>query len=147
MTEAATHYLKKLEDMLVSDFAATGESLSEKLASIRNKLPDELAAGIENLAQTRLDDSDPEADTGFVFRCGQLAEQLRAVLLAQAAESVASAHPDGLNTADLAPADLDAVARFMAARDRFMRAVANFTLKALLISAGLLIVGLALGIV
>ncbi len=147
MTDATTLYLKKLEDMLAHDFAATGDTLAEKLASIRSKLPDQLAADLESLAgHAPTGDNDDEV-AGLVFRCGQLAEQLRGVLLAQAAENLAAAHPGGLDTEELAPADLDAVARFMAARDRFMRAVANFTLKALLIIVGLLIIGLALGIV
>lgn len=147
MTDAATLYLKKLEDMLVHDFAAKGETLAEKLESIRSKLPDELAADIESLAGHAPTGARVEEEAGLVFRCGQVSEQLRGVLLAQAAESVAAAHPAGLNTEELAPADLDAVARFMAARDRFMRAVANFTLKALLVIVGLLVIGLALGIV
>lgn len=147
MTDAATLYLKKLEDMLANDFAATGDTLAEKLASIRSKLPDELAGGLESLAEHAPSGESVEEEARLVFRCGQMAEQLRGVLLAQAAESLAAVHPDGLNTEELAPTDLDAVARFMAARDRFMRAVASFTLKALLILLGLLIIGLALGIV
>lgn len=147
MIESASLYLRNLESILENDFSATGDNLSEKLASIRLKLPDDLAAGIEELiAGSR--SSPAEADwAALIFRCGQLSQRLEGLRQAWAAENVVSAHPAGIAPEELESTDLDAIARFIAARDRVMRVIADFTLKALLIILGLLIAGLALGII
>jgi len=43
--------------------------------------------------------------------------------------------------------DLDAIARFVKLRDQFLKTVADYTLKFLLVSAILLVLGLSFGLI
>lgn len=149
MIESAAVYLKNLEISLERDLSATGNSLQEKLSSIRANIPDDLADKIEMVAafSDRLNSEDSADWANMIFRCGQVAQQLEDLRRERAADDVMSAHPAGAAPTQMESADLDAVARFIAARDRLMRVVADFTLKALLLIVTLLVAGLALGVI
>lgn len=145
--ESVKVYLQKLENLLDSDFSAEGGNLTEKLDSVGTGLPDELQVFLRDIAERAVRANQSEDFADLFFRFGQAAEQLRALRQNRAAESVASLRTDGLSPAQLEKTELDAIARFLAARDRVMRTVADFTLKALLILIGLLILGLLFGVV
>ena len=146
MNQALTPYIDNLENLLEGDFAATGNSLKEKIDSVRSELPEDLVTAIEGIA-TAASAGDTTDVADLLFRCGQATQSLELLRQSRAADSVLAAHPEGMPPEELENSDLDAVARFIAARDRFVRAVANFTLKALLVVVGLLVVGLVLGII
>jgi hypothetical protein len=152
VNETIQIYLLKLNNQLDSDFAAQGDDLASRIGSIRSLLPDELQALLRDIdaRATQLKLSAQEDNTSladFIFRCGLASEQLEALRQNRAAESVAAFQTNGLPPADLEKTELDAIARFIAARDRVLRKVADFTMKAMLILLGLLILGLVLGLV
>lgn len=148
----ANTYTAKLENLLVDQFSARGGSLREKTASIADQLPVDLRDFLIQISDRadRLGQS-PQSDEStreFVFQCGQAFERLEAWRQAQVSEELSVLQPDG--TAPLAEfeqPELDAIGRLMAARDRFVKAVADFTLKFLLVAGALLLVGLLLGLI
>jgi hypothetical protein len=145
-------YLGRLEHLLDSHFAAHGDDLTARIDSIRSLLPDDLLALLQDIdkcaTQLKLsaqDDSAALAD--FLFRCGLACEQLETLSQNRAAQSIAALQPDGLPPDEPDETELDAIARFIAARDRILRTVADYTLKALLILLGLFILALVIGLV
>jgi hypothetical protein len=83
----------------------------------------------------------------FVFRCGQAFERLESFRQIRAAENLVFVPLNGSPPEEPEKTDLDAIARFVAARDRLLKAVASFTLKFLLVLAGLLILGMLIGLI
>jgi hypothetical protein len=145
-------YLHRLENQLDNDFAAQGDNLAAKTGSIRSLLPDELHALLRDIdtraTQLKLSARNDGAGLAdFAFHCGRAGEQLKALRQNRAAESVAALQINGLPPDGIEKTELDAVARFIAARDRILRVVADFTLKVLLILVGLLILAVVLGLV
>jgi hypothetical protein len=151
MNELASQYTQKLESLLASDFSAQGHDLEAKARSVEAGLPDELRDFLQEIARLgrQLHQSrEPDAEVmDFVFRCGQAFERLEALRQIRAAENLAFIPLDGSPPEEPGKTELDAVARFVAARDRLLKAVANFTLKLLLILAGLLILGMLIGLI
>jgi len=152
VNETIQIYLRKLNNQLDSDFAAQGDDLATRIGSIRSLLPDALLTLLRDidtratqLSLSPREDSASLAD--FIFRCGLASEQLETLRQNRAAESVAAFQTNGLPPAEFEKPELDAIAHFIAVRDRLLRKVADFTLKAMLILLGLLILGLVLGVV
>lgn len=144
----ASVYTQELENFLATDFAATGSSLAEKISSIEGSLPTELREALREIVRRshRTDETQTEL-MELVFRCGQAFERLQSLRRSRIVDSLTFVTADGSPPDDLEKTDLDAVARFVAARDRFMKAVADFTLKFLLVLSGLLILGVLIGLI
>lgn len=146
LQDTAKVYRQKLETLLAEDFYAEGGDLAAKVAGIGAGWPEDLAAFLRDLAATGrgLDGaqiSDGEA-LEFAFRCGQAVERLEAFKQRRVDESLAAVRADGMPMDPLAEEELDTMARLLAARDRVVKAVADFTLKALLFCLGLLVLWL-----
>ncbi|BBL70821.1 hypothetical protein [Methylogaea oryzae] len=142
MHAAVEEYRRKLEALLAEDFYAEGGDLAAKCASVAPMLPEELAAFLGALVaqgQSLEGDAPDSAALEFVFRCGQAVERLAAFKHRRVDESLVEMGADGLPLEPLAEAELDTMARLLAARDRAVKAVADFTLKALLFCLGLLV--------
>jgi hypothetical protein len=143
--------LLKLEMLLVTDYSAKGESLEDKIHNLTAALPAETRKRLlELVARGRVLE---RAETGeadlaeFVFECGVLYEQVDFLRKAQLAEDLGLVEMDGLPPAELERSELDAMARFIVARDRLVAKVASFTLKALAVMGALFVIGLVFGIV
>ena len=151
MNELASHYIQKLEYLLARDFSAKGHDLEAKVTSIAAALPDELRDFLQGTALLgrRLHQSgEPNREVmDFVFRCGQAFERLESFRQIRAAENLVFVPLNGSPPEEPEKTDLDAIARFVAARDRLLKAVASFTLKFLLVLAGLLILGMLIGLI
>lgn len=143
--------LLKLEMLLVTDYSAKGESLEDKIHNLTAALPAETRKRLlELVARGRaLERAETgEADLAeFVFECGVLYEQVDFLRKAQLAEDLGLVEMDGLPPAELERSELDAMARFIVARDRLVAKVASFTLKALAVMGALFVIGLVFGIV
>ncbi|MEY2680624.1 MAG: hypothetical protein RL661_855 [Pseudomonadota bacterium] len=83
----------------------------------------------------------------FCFACGAMHEKLQALTLARMEIENAIIGLDSVSARPLAQAQSDQLSRFIAARDRLFRKVADLTLKILLAGLGLLFLGLFFGIV
>jgi hypothetical protein len=151
MNELAGRYTQKLVALLTRDFAAQGSDLTEAIGTIEASLPAELRDFLEEIAgrSRRLSQSrEPAKDgTELIFRCGQALERLESLKQRRATENLAFLPGTGVSPEELDEADVDAIARFIAARDRFMKAAANFALKFLLVLIGLLILGVLIGVI
>lgn len=136
-------YRQRLETLLAEDFFAEGGDLAEQVASVAAGWPEDLAAFLRDLAVSARGLEEGRVSDGaaleFVFRCGQAVERLDAFKHSRVDESLAAVRADGLPMEPLAEAELDTMARLLAARDRAVKAVADFTLKALLFCLGLLV--------
>ncbi|QFY41461.1 hypothetical protein F6R98_01515 [Candidatus Methylospira mobilis] len=150
--ETIQHYLGRLDYLLDKHFAAHGDDLAARIASIRSLLPDELLTLLQDIDKcatqlilTAGDDSAGLPD--FLFRCGLACEQLDNLSQNRAAESIAALQTHVQPPVELDKTELDAIARFVATRDRMLRAVADFTLKALLFLLGLFILAAVIGLV
>lgn len=115
-------------------------------------MPEDLAQALRELAalHTRLRSKtvpDPREDTDFCFAAGVLHEKLRAYRQTRMELESTIVGPDSIAPTPLQPAQSDQLARFIEARDRVFRKVADLTLKFLLVGLGLLMLGLLLGIV
>ncbi len=146
MNQSLAPYVENLENLLEADFAATGNNLNEKIDSVRSDLPEDVVTDIDTIAAAASMNNIPDL-ADLLFRCGQATQRLEVLRRSRAADNVVAAHPEGISPDELENTDLDAVARFIAARDKVMRFVADFTLKALLVIVGLLVLGLVLGII
>lgn len=128
-------YLYKLESLLADDFYAEGSDLSAKITAIADSLPVELADELRDIAAHS--QSAGADDLELVFRVGIAMERLAVYQKNRVDESLALAwdHP-----APALPEEaMDTLARLLAARDRAVKAVADFTLKALMVCLGLLL--------
>ncbi|QXP84688.1 hypothetical protein [Methylococcus sp. Mc7] len=143
--------LARLDTLLAQDYGAKGSSFGERIRGLAAALPADtrkrlldLAARGESLART---DAGELALAEFVFDCGVAYEQVDFLRKAQLAEELGLVEMNGLPPAELDRSDLDAMARFIAARDRLVAKVAGFTLKALAVMGALFVIGLVFGIV
>jgi hypothetical protein len=144
--------LAKLDQLLVEQFRADARDFAGRARGVAASLPDELAQPLAELAEAgeRLK-AEPAAEAGrfaeFAFRCGQVYEQLTAQRRIEMEMENVRVGPASVEPAPLQGSQADLVARFIEARDRMFRKVADFTLKALLVVLGLLTLGLILGLV
>ena len=83
----------------------------------------------------------------FAFLCGQAYERLESFVQSRLAANIAFHAPDGTLPLELEGKDFANLARFVALRDRVLRTVADYTLKFLLVSVILLVIGLSLGLI
>jgi hypothetical protein len=146
----ADDYLGDLERLLEEGFAARGQNFREKLDSVQEQIPEDLLKELHAIIRRRSEwgqTEDSPALAAFVFDCGKLVSRLDALIKERAETTLFAAQIAELPAALPESGELDAIGRFMAVRDRLMRKIADFTLKALLILTGLLIIGLVLGIV
>lgn len=136
-------YQHKLETLLAEDFYAGGGDLAEQADAIAGSLPEDLAALLRDLAargkQLNATPAIGDEALEFAFRCGQALERLNAFKLARVGEFIAGTRADGLPVEPLVNEEMDTLARLLAARDRALQAIADFTLKALLVCLGLLV--------
>ncbi|QJD30895.1 hypothetical protein [Methylococcus geothermalis] len=143
--------LARLDTLLAEDYGAKGQGLADRIrgltavlpADTRKRLLDLVAQG-ESLARTGAGE---RALAEFVFDCGVAYERVDFLRKAQLAEDLGLVGMNGLPPAELERSDLDAMARFIAARDRLVAKVASFTLKALAVMGALFVIGLVFGVV
>lgn len=147
MIESTSHLIEKLEALLADGFSAEGDGLEGKADRLGGELPDDLRQSLRQLAQESVGGPGQAEALAFAFRCGQAHERLEALIQGRLAANIAYVEPDGTPPLELEQGDLDAIARFVKLRDRVLKTVADYTLKFLLVSAVLLILGLALGLV
>jgi hypothetical protein len=143
--------LARLDTLLAQDYGAKGRDIAERVHGLAAVLPADarkrlldLAARGESLARPGAGEL---ALAEFVFDCGVAYEQVDFLRKAQLAEALGLAGVNGLPQAGLERSDLDAMARFLAARDRLLAKVAGFTLKALAVMGALFVIGLVFGVV
>lgn len=140
----------RLRIFLAQEFEAVGTDLDATIKIAAELLPSDLADPLIALGQ-ELDKGagpdEPNVVCDLVFRAGQTVEALSAYRRARLDPKEAPMGEDGVVTMPTDPAELDALARLVEWRDRTFRKVADFTLKAILIAAGLLIVAELLGLV
>jgi len=144
--------LAKLGELLAQHFPADALDFAERAKHAADLLPGELANPLAALVEAR---ARIKADSGagseqvadFVFRCGQLYEQIKAYRQIEMEMENVRVGSSSVEAEQLQPGQLDLMARFIETRDRIFRKVADFTLKALLIMLGLLTLGLLLGLI
>jgi hypothetical protein len=147
MTDTS-HLIQRLDSLLAEGFSAEGGSLEDKLRRTGQELPDDLRALLLNLALRPEGKAEDEQDSvEFAFRCGQAYERLESLVQSRLAANIDFLAPDGTPPPKLEKNDYDALARFVALRDQLLRTVADYTLKFLLVSVILLVIGLSLGLI
>lgn len=144
--------LLQLDEILEHDLGITGDNAIERIGNAALILPDELAAPLIKIQKLY----PPEAPNAladhwssgeFWFECGVAHERLRAFVLARMEVESAIMGLESVSTSPLHNSQSAQISRFISARDRLFRKVADATLKFLLIGLGLLTIGLLLGIV
>lgn len=147
MTESTRLLIGKLESLLAEGFAAEGEGLEGKLCALGAELPEELRESLGRLAKESAG-LDAAGLVEFAFRCGQAHERLETLAQSRLAVNIAFLGADGTPPPlELETHELGAIARFVRWRDALLKTVADYTLKFLLVSAILLVLGLSLGLI
>lgn len=152
MSENASNYARNLQARLAAAIPAEGVNLQEKVRACGDGgLPDELATLLKSIVEDPVLASSeygatPENWMSFAFRCGQAHEML-GTLARGKADNIVFVRPDGTSIEALENIDIDTLAKFAALRDRILKTVADYTLKFLLVSAVLTIIGLSLGLI
>jgi hypothetical protein len=144
--------LFKLNELLSGPFGATESDFASRAKSAGAALPEDLALGLRELAGTygslqAQSEPSPAALADFAFRCGELHSRLENHRQIQMELENVVVGPESVSTTPLQGGQVEPLARFIEARDRIFRKVADFTLKALLIGLGLLTLGLFLGLI
>ena len=138
----------RLETLLVEGFSAEGSDLGAKLRAVGRQLPDDLREQLQSIAQSQLKaDLDGNDPVEFAFRCGEAHERLANWVHSHLAANIDFLEPDGTSHAGIEVKDYQALASFVAWRDQFLRTVADYTLKFLLVSVILLVIGLSFGLI
>ena len=145
---------RHLDELLTRDLGGTGDDFAGRARRVAENLPEELAQPLNRLLELRhrlresgAREPDPELVGRYCFACGAAHEKLRAFTQARLEVESAIMRMDSVQTAPLQTGQSDQLSRFLAARDRLFRQVADFTLKFLLIGLGLLVLGLIIGVV
>lgn len=143
--------LQALDDILIRSLGATAATFAARAEQAAATLTDDVAQPLRAIAglHDRLSASptpDPRLAGEFCFACGVLHEKLGALLQTRMELESAIVGPDTVSTTPLQRSQSDQLTRFIEARDRLFRKVADLTLKFLLIGLGLLTLGLVLGI-
>ncbi len=144
MTDSSNDLIEKLETLLAEGFSAEGTGLAAKVRGLGRELPEDLRDLLLELAGEQNRQGD---ELAFAFRCGQAYERLDGLAQSRLAAHIAFLEPDGTPPLELEKSDLDALARFVDLRNRFIKTVADYTLKFLLVSVILLALGLFLGLI
>ena len=146
MTESTGDLIGRLDALLADGFSAEGDGLEAKVRKLGSELPEELRESLRQLAKES-GSLDKDGAILFAFRCGQAHERLEALAQSRLAANIAFLEPDGTPPLELEQNDLDAIARFVKLRDKVLKTVADYTLKFLLVSVILLVLGLSLGLI
>jgi hypothetical protein len=130
-------YRLQLETLLRNNFGATGNDLPGLTQSCAANLPDDVLDLLTHLSGQ----ADP-VQAAFCY--GRAVERLNALKQARLAESLGVTGAEGVSLGALPAEDVDTLARLLAVRDRAFKAVADFTLKALMVFGALLLLWLLL---
>ena len=141
-----SHFIQQIENLLGEGFAAEGSGLTAKVRSLGDELPEDLRGLLLTLDLDGKEDGDNESQQ-FAFLCGRAYQQLETLQRQKLESHVAFLAPDGTAPPEMDEKDFDAIARFITLRNRLLKTVADYTLKFLLVSAILLVIGLALGLI
>ena len=148
MDESTGYLIERIEALLGEGFSAEGDSLEAKVDSVRRELPDELREELQKLAKEYLKQGKTQTELlEFAFRCGRAHDKLESMAHSRLAANIAFLAPDGTSQVELEKDDLDAVAHFINLRDRILKTVADYTLKFLLVSFILVVIGLFFGLI
>lgn len=147
MSESLKPLLGKLETLLAEGFSVEGVGLEAKTRAAGGELPEDLRTLLLVLAREAESAGEGGDPLGFAFRCGQAHERLESLAQSRLAANIAFLGADGSPPLELEDKDLDAIARFVKLRDQILKTVADYTLKFLLVSVVLLVLGLSLGLV
>lgn len=144
--------ITRLGTLLSTHFNAYQPDFTEKVSAIADDLPEELSELLTKIATRRLllkQDSDQDITklAEFSFDCGQLYEKLEEYRRMEMEVENVRQGSFSVSPSPLQSAQVEKLSRFIEVRDRLFRKVADFTLKAILVGLGLLILGLFLGIV
>ncbi len=144
--------LAKLNELLAAQFHTDQSDFSSNAHAAASRLPDDLVQPLAGLVETQARlKAAPAVDTEhfveFAFRCGQVYEQLKAYRQIEMEMENVRMVSGSVEAAQLQASQIEPLARFIEARDRLFRKVADFTLKALLVLLALLTLGLVLGLV
>lgn len=143
-------FRQRLELALIHHLGARGDSLGARIEDLGAELPDDLGRMLGELDRFVLEgqrSSGKEACAEYAFRCGRAVERIERYARDRAAEDLYVTGADGRPLADGVAADLDTLSRFRVARDRFLRKAADFSLKILVGSVVLLVLGFVLGLI
>lgn len=151
-TKDPTHlYRERVELVLARLYGARGGDFTSRVDSVSAVLPEDVRSALRQLAAVGGDDPQrPLADgelADFAFRCGQLVERLEHLRHRTASEDLMYVDSDGRALPGHDEANLDALSRFLAARDRVLRKAADFSLKVLAGAVVLLVLGFMLGLI
>lgn len=142
--------IEKLETLLGEGMPVKGDTLEEKLNFLGNgDLPDDLKDMLQKLVKepARIH-TDIQEQMEYAFQCGQAHERLENFIHGRLASNIAFHAPDGTPPLiELESKDFDTLARFVALRDNLLKTIADYTLKFLLVSVILLVIGLTLGLI
>lgn len=150
MNDIRLHSLHSLQTLLADHFAATAPDFESRVKQAAARLPGDLAGELSELAAAARregENQDSEAAGRFAFQCGRMYERLWSYRQNQLAAETGTVSPEGVVPEPLAKEQMDALTRIIEVRDRVFRKVADFTLKAILITLGLLALALAFGLV
>jgi hypothetical protein len=144
--------LSRLDDLLASQFNAAAPDFAGKAKSAAAELPEDIAQPLLELAGTygslrAQAEPSPAALADFAFRCGEVYRSLENHRQIQMELENVVVGSESVSANPLQNSQVEPLARFVEARDRIFRKVADFTLKALLIGLGLLTLGLFLGLI
>jgi len=146
MTQSTVDLIARLDSLLAEGFSVEGDGLEAKVRKLGNELPEDLRVLLPQLA-IESKGLGQEGVIPFAFRCGQAHERLKSLVESRLAANIAFLEPDGSAPLELEQSDLDAIARFVKLRDKALKTVADYTLKFLLVSVILLVIGLSLGLI
>lgn len=146
MTESTGYLIGRLEALLAEGFAAEGDGLEAKVRALGSELPEDLQELLRQLSKESAGLGREDA-IPFAFRCGQAHERLESLAQSRLAANIAFLDSDGTPPLELEKNDLDAIARFVKLRDQFLKTVADYTLKFLLVATILLVLGLSFGLI
>jgi len=147
MSKLTDSLIAKLETALAEGLLVKGDGLEAKAKQLGSDVPDDLRQQLLLLAKESQGSLDGDAAVHFAFQCGQAYERSESLAQSRLAANIAFLGPDGSPPLELEQNDLDAIARFVKLRDWFLKTVADYTLKFLLVSAILLVLGLSLGLI
>jgi hypothetical protein len=144
--------INSLEALLSDQFGCRSAGFGGKVNEIMPVLPEDLAHGLADLDRLGRhllgnDAADETQVGGFLFQCGCLHERLLAYRQLELAAASLADDTEGMLRDRLDQPQLDALSRFVEFRDRLLRTVADFTLKALLILLGLFVLGTFVGLI
>ena len=138
---------ERLESLLSREFSAKGKNLAERVE--KADVPQELRGHLRKLVWM-ISKTGPDAEAAelldVAFFCGQIHEQLETLAAARLVEPFNYVHPDGTPGPEIAPEELSNVAESIRAWNAFMRKIADFFLKLLLVMVVVALVGLFLGV-